>query len=1279
VIITPKGEFLQREDGRGEAIAARTDANGNFRFADKPAGVYSLELQSSVLVRLRENGDGTIKGNAVCKLLQADSDRLDVVIVDAPLLREIRLPVAAHLMTALHPVTREIRTCPAAIGPPTQQTTTITDAELRAAFDEANRIWRQARIRFELDDANIVREAYAFRTECEVDESEFVILLERCAYPDVVNVFFVGDLAGLGEAGFGISPEGGSVLGVAGCAVGDRFQTTILGPPLSVTLNAQQQVQVLAHELGHFLNLDHPADTPANADRLMLPGTLSGANRILTRDEVNRARVSRGATDDCVPLSLQVTGATRIGGGLSNQFIVIQNPAGVVTVDAQIPDRLVAPGVGALTMTGGNPGANDRQRVVSASTTGVTEVVATHTPAGGGQPVTTRVVIRVATFELDVDGATRVSPGSNTFVTSRHPTQVARVIANIAPAPFCVPRDLVTWTGGNEAPDPLRRTVSRAGLSPTTVTATVAGVTRTVTIIVIEVRITGVTLVGQNQTVDIPITITPTPLPAGVSITLQLTRTAGTGEARFVNPDSTSMTIAQTTTVRVRGVAASSVADNIRLTARITGQTEVLAQEDFTVVGVTIASVVGVRPGQTIDIPVTVTPSPLPAGSSLTLELSVTTGTGAARFASGNPTTMAINQSATVTVQGVTPSSVTDNIRLAVRITGQAQILAQEDFSVLNAINIFLKFEVWNLNTRAFEPLPAGVRVDLMDEDLGPDDSLATGRTDDQGRVLFTLPNFAASGEDAPDLFFLARPNGLFHAGHILPNEWSTKGWRATDGSPGIFEDFTGAQLGSEAAPLTYRIGLDIHARLNYHVYAGGRVGNTDPAPKGAGVSFFVKGALGSETRKRTFTTDENGEIHGVIFDVEGGDSVFLRVDFDIRDSAINLNRARVDISPWDTEFDDNDRTSIGAQTAPLVLHANSDDRNVALYFLKILRELSTFLFHLTGGVWTGFEELTFSRSSISGVAFSWPVGRVNLPPSDHWDRGMIIHEVTHQTMWKEHDRSSADIAFEALFGDLSLTHFVNLLSNPEHALIEGWPKFTEAVFAGAVTPPYFVATVGDGIDSRGNLENPRPLGPPPNNRGASVEGAFANGLWSIFENHVVTPAVFTAAGAADAHVPESVNGDVVATAPWITNADARRRFLSMIWNPFRDLRPLDKTTTQMFSRIRARNGAVWHLLQAELQAFNMAMDVPTITAVAPNSGPAGGGQAVTITGTNFTPGMQVQFAQAPPGGGLATNVVVTNSDTLTAVTPASVAGPANVIVRTRAGSATLAGGYTYV
>ena len=76
-----------------------------------------------------------------------------------------------------------------------------------------------------------------------------------------------------------------------------------------------------------------------------------------------------------------------------------------------------------------------------------------------------------------------------------------------------------------------------------------------------------------------------------------------------------------------------------------------------------------------------------------------------------------------------------------------------------------------------------------------------------------------------------------------------------------------------------------------------------------------------------------------------------------------------------------------------------------------------------------------------------------------------------------------------------------------------------------------------------------------------------------------------------------------------------------------------------------------------------------------PNSGSTLGGTAVTITGTNFAAGATVTF-----GGSAATSVVVVNSTTITATTPAGSAGAVTVTV-TNLGpqSGSLANGYTYV
>lgn len=82
----------------------------------------------------------------------------------------------------------------------------------------------------------------------------------------------------------------------------------------------------------------------------------------------------------------------------------------------------------------------------------------------------------------------------------------------------------------------------------------------------------------------------------------------------------------------------------------------------------------------------------------------------------------------------------------------------------------------------------------------------------------------------------------------------------------------------------------------------------------------------------------------------------------------------------------------------------------------------------------------------------------------------------------------------------------------------------------------------------------------------------------------------------------------------------------------------------------------------------------PTISWMGPNSGPANTANQVTISGANFATGASVTF-----GGVKATGVKIVNSTTITAKTPASAAGTANVVVTSAAGIAsTPAISYTF-
>ena len=482
----PTGRIDGSEDGRGQAVPRRADAKGAFTIADRLPGTYVFELHESParVVRLADTPDAPATGATVCKSIGSASDTLDVVVLATTATREIVLPTAVHVMTAIDPSTtpHEVRTCPRAIGGGTlPQASKLTDDQIRAAFAGSNRIWEQGRIRADVRD--IVREAFPLppRPTCEVDDADIAMLLKFCAYDGVLNVFFVGDLAGQTEAGGAISMEDALANGLpGGCFVSDRI-AGILG--VDTDLTDAEREQVLAHEIGHYLTLDHVTDV----GWLMLTGTPAGANRLLVASEVAAARASAGAALECRPLRLTVTGAGRVGGSLSHEFIALQDPAAQVTVDVELPPALAA--LGTLTTTvGGTPAADPLHAAVPRSATGRTAVVATFTATAGGAPITARVEILVVSFTLTVDGA-RPSTVPDHFIVEPHITALVTVSARLVPEPFCVPEDLVRWTGGVKAPDPLQRTVSRVAPGSTTVTATLAGVTLTRTIDVVELAL----------------------------------------------------------------------------------------------------------------------------------------------------------------------------------------------------------------------------------------------------------------------------------------------------------------------------------------------------------------------------------------------------------------------------------------------------------------------------------------------------------------------------------------------------------------------------------------------------------------------------------------------------------------------------------------------------------------------------------------------------------------------------------------------------------------------
>jgi IPT/TIG domain len=617
-------------------------------------------------------------------------------------------------------------------------------------------------------------------------------------------------------------------------------------------------------------------------------------------------------------------------------------------------------------------------------------------------------------------------------------------------------------------------------------------------------------------------------------------------------------------------------------------------------------------------------------------------------------------------------------------------------------LEAFLELRTYNPVSRQLEPLPAGIPVDLVDHNtVLPNTVLQTKTTDASGRVEFRIPNIQDLPKKNPDVFFVVRPGEPNALG--LPGDWSTRGWTAADGSPGFFPGFNGQPIGQPGQPVVFGIGVDVHLKL---VYTDRSKSPSVPtvAPPVIKVRLVEKlnDANNPGLREiRVLSTDGNGEVHNVLLDIGPEQTIVAQVLFETDDGEINLPAATVRLplsSPsfnqgWLVTLDDSiATTSVGTVASPMTLATDAVELDAAFYMLKLLREHQTFFFAITCGAWQGVEDLTLSLGPVAGIldeAFSWPVGRVNIPEAFFFERKTIIHELTHQVVWKEAEFSSAGVAFEALFRGLTLRHHPRFLAEADHAFLEGWPEFIAAIFTGAEllfsgsrchpvsTPPLDPLDPFAPPDNQlfGTREDGCPvlgtIGPPPLNQGERVEGALAIALLRLYKTFVVggadpEPSPLKKGGIAE--TPS--DGDVRVQSPWLNDPQVRAHFLQIIWEPLGDLAPLDApTSTDLMEKTRARNSTTWHRLRQELNALRVAMAAPILTGVSPSTAPANAVQPLTLAGDEFVEGMSVTI-----GGHPATNVQVNSSTQLTADSPALAPGIYDVAVTTPGGTTTLPG-----
>jgi len=601
-------------------------------------------------------------------------------------------------------------------------------------------------------------------------------------------------------------------------------------------------------------------------------------------------------------------------------------------------------------------------------------------------------------------------------------------------------------------------------------------------------------------------------------------------------------------------------------------------------------------------------------------------------------------------------------------------------------INIFVRFEIYNptsTNISKYDPVGPGVEIDLMDHDsLSGDDLLDKKNTDENGLVTFTNRDYPSkAGEKTPDIYFKARVKNMKLVNRWTPpDDWSTKGWTDVFGRPGYYPNWTPSDLGTLDDPLVFRIGVEFHLQLSYTRLVSGP--EEWIAPPGIPVlAHAYNGVLGqipligiAFRNDNAFRTDKKGQVHGLVFNVSPDQKVTFVIHFQIVDKSINLQPAWVEAygpgsarSPreyyWITDGSGSDADTfdaitvppnwIGTPTEPKKIRTTVGDKNVAMFFLSILYEFNAFLFAITGKQWKGFGDgITYTLTTLGGTSYSWPVGKINIDPRDHWNRSVIVHETAHQIMWQEADIGTIRIGFEYLFVDGKMVHWTQLLYTGFQALTEGWAEFFEAIFCGPSqpgynTPPWDVSSVDDNKkqfkSTHTNFgKNWIQLSPPWDGIGQYVEGAFSDALWQMYRDFVV------AGASTEPHVLEVMDDyEVVNGNAWVTDPAVQGRFQTTIWKAVDGLASRGKTTADFIDTIRQVSLVNWRNLAGYFQSFNMF--VPSVDGKSmPTSSPNAGGGTATITGQNFVDAMQVVI------GGQNATVTVQSSTSLTCTIPAA-------------------------
>lgn len=638
-------------------------------------------------------------------------------------------------------------------------------------------------------------------------------------------------------------------------------------------------------------------------------------------------------------------------------------------------------------------------------------------------------------------------------------------------------------------------------------------------------------------------------------------------------------------------------------------------------------------------------------------------------------------------------------------------------FAANRQLTVYVRFKMWDTVDKKFEYLPPGIDVSLVDgSPLFSNQTLATVQTDAAGIANFNIVNLTPQ---FPDMCFVVNTAQItlpFAHHPALPPEWSTKGWRSSNGLEfGYKEQFSGTTFGTSASPIEFEIGvfffLNIRVESTSEPGAGGYMNLLPHTVVTLNADTFLSSITLTEkvddlgiARFYSFFIEPESDITLELEarnDSTGSGFPFLQNVFVDDWLGVTSSALTFSVGTAQTRLAANDRTAIGKDNGNLLdAHAikltemNNGELCAAFTSLKNLAELNCLLHYAVGSPdWNDYSGQHINIGFVASVGMSWPTNVINLPPSYYKRRDDQIHEFSHQLLWKWGNYLSLGIFSEycPILGDATGDHFWDRLVNPEHALLEGWATIFELLasknkvevskdaLGGKLTVYPYYSLPHFSLPIKDINKVVIPSSELTTNWGESVEGVFAAAMFNLFCQYVLLPP--WTRPASGPIIPATATGDITQLAHfgWLkaSGQDAlgvRKRFKDIFVEPAKALSNLNNPTTSDFiDAIRGLNPADWDTIRPILQNHFLAF--PQIEDVEPAVISSAGG-LIDIIGRHFIPDPSTKLyvdAELVPS-------TIQSSRKITCLAPARAAGSiVSVMLQSPDGDDILVDGLKYV